>query len=59
MTLFQKVKQKAELFNIEEASKKLVMLPVTIQEGTFLCEDQKISEDMFITRPSTIIVAWK
>lgn len=25
------------------------MLPVTIQEGTFLCEDQRISENMFIT----------
>jgi len=47
--LLQQVKQKAELFNIEEASKILVMLPVTIKEGTFLFEDQKVSGNLFIT----------
>lgn len=54
--LHQLIKQEAESFNIEEVSKKLVMLPVKIREGTFFCEDQKISE---YTRHSTIIDAWK
>jgi len=54
--LHRLIKQEAESFNIEEVSKKLVMLPVKIREGTFFCEDQKISE---YTRHATIIDAWK